>query len=152
MFKKLIIQIPCYNEEKTLPIALAELPRQLPGVLKVEWLVIDDGSSDRTAQVAKEHGVDHIVRHLRNLGLARAFMTGLEASISLGADIIVNTDADNQYVAADIPKLIAPILAGEADIVIGSRPIEAIPEFSPLKKSLQKLGSWMVRRASRTGI
>jgi len=149
---KLIIQIPCFNEEATLPITLKDLPRELPGCSNVEWLVIDDGSSDRTVQVAKEHGVDHVVRHLRNLGLARAFMTGLEASVSLGADIIVNTDADNQYVAADIPKLIAPILAGEADIVIGSRPIDTISDFSPLKKLLQKFGSWMVRWVSRTGI
>jgi len=149
---KIIIQIPCYNEEATLPITLKDLPRELPDCSKVEWLIIDDGSSDRTIQVAKEHGVDHIVRHLRNLGLARAFMTGLEASVLLGADVIVNTDADNQYAAADIPKLIAPILAGEADIVIGSRSIDTISEFSPLKKVLQKFGSWMVRQVSRTGI
>ena len=152
MMTKLIIQIPCYNEENSLPITLQALPRQLPGCSSVEWLIIDDGSTDRTIQVAKEHGVDHVVRHIHNLGLARAFMSGLEASVSLGADIIVNTDADNQYVAADIPKLIAPILAGEADIVIGSRPIDSISEFSPLKKLLQKFGSWMVRQVSKTGI
>ena len=149
---KLIIQIPCYNEEKTLAITLRDLPRELPGIDRIEWLIIDDGSSDKTVEAARANGVDHVVRHLRNLGLARAFMTGLEASISLGADIIVNTDADNQYVAADIPRLIAPILAGQADIVIGSRPIATISEFSPLKKLLQKFGSWMVRQASRTNI
>jgi glycosyltransferase involved in cell wall biosynthesis len=149
---KLIIQIPCFNEEKTLPIVLNALPRELLGCSSVEWLIIDDGSTDGTIQVAKDNGVDHVVHHIHNLGLARAFMSGLEASVSLGADIIVNTDADNQYVAGDIPKLIAPILAGEADIVIGSRPINTISEFSPLKKLLQKLGSWMVRRVSKTGI
>jgi len=149
---KLIIQIPCFNEEKTLAITLRDLPRELPGIDCIEWLIIDDGSSDKTVEVAITNGVDHVVRHLRNLGLARAFMTGLEASISLGADIIVNTDADNQYAAADIPRLIAPILAGQADIVIGSRPITTISEFSPLKKMLQKFGSWMVRQASRTNV
>ena len=149
---KVIIQIPCFNEEQDLPVTLSELPRELPGIAKVEWLVIDDGSADKTAEVAKEHGVDYVVRHTRNLGLARAFMTGLDACISLGADIIVNTDADNQYVAADIPKLIAPVLSGEADIVIGSRPISSIPHFSPVKKALQILGSWLVRRASNTQI
>lgn len=149
---KLIIQIPCYNEEKTLAITLRDLPRGLPGIDRIEWLIIDDGSTDKTVEVAIANGVDHVVRHLRNLGLARAFMTGLEASISLGADIIVNTDADNQYVAADIPNLIAPLLAGQADIAIGSRPIATISEFSPLKKMLQKFGSWMVRQASRTSI
>jgi glycosyltransferase involved in cell wall biosynthesis len=149
---KLIIQVPCFNEESALPVTLAALPKKLAGISRVEWLVIDDGSSDRTALVAKEHGAAHVVRHLRNLGLARAFMTGLETALDLGADIIVNTDADNQYCAADIPKLIAPILAGQADIVIGSRPIESIPEFSPAKKALQRLGSWMVRRVSKTHI
>jgi glycosyltransferase involved in cell wall biosynthesis len=149
---KLIIQIPCYNEEKTLAITLRDLPRGLPGIDRIEWLIIDDGSTDKTVEVAIANGVDHVVRHLRNLGLARAFMTGLEASISLGADIIVNTDADNQYVAADIPNLMAPLLAGQADIAIGSRPIATISEFSPLKKMLQKFGSWMVRQASRTSI
>ncbi len=149
---KLIIQIPCYNEEQSLPITLQALPRELPGCSSVEWLVIDDGSSDRTAQVARENGAHHVVRHLRNLGLARAFMTGVESSLSLGADIILNTDADNQYVAADIPRLIAPILAGEADMVIGSRPIASIAHFSWIKKVLQKFGSWMVRYFSRTSI
>jgi glycosyltransferase involved in cell wall biosynthesis len=152
MEQTLFIQIPCFNEEETLPITLADLPRELPGISKIEWLVIDDGSTDRTSQVAKECGVDHVVRHLRNLGLARAFMTGLETSIALGADIIVNTDADNQYCSQDIPKLIQPILSGQADFVIGSRPIEAIPSFSPIKKVLQNMGSWLIRRVSKTKI
>lgn len=149
---KVIIQIPCYNEAETLPVTLAELPREIPGVSKVEWLVIDDGSLDNTAELAKNLGVDYVVRHTRNLGLARAFMTGLDACVSLGADIVVNTDADNQYVAADIPRLIAPIISGEADIVIGSRPIDLITHFSPGKKFLQYLGSWLVRRVSNTRI
>ena len=147
-----IIQIPCFNEESSLPDTLKDLPHQLPGCSSVKWLIIDDGSKDQTVQVAKSLGVDYIVRHLRNLGLARAFMTGLEACVSLGADIIVNTDADNQYFGGDIEKLIAPILSGAADIVIGSRPIAAISEFSPLKKILQKFGSWMVRQVSKTNI
>ncbi len=149
---KLFIQIPCFNEEASLLKTLAELPRELPGISEIKWVVIDDGSTDRTIPVAKEGGVDYVVRHLRNLGLAQAFMTGLETCISLGADIIVNTDADNQYNAADLPKLIAPILTGEADIVIGSRPIASVPYFSPVKKTLQGLGSWLVRRASNTRI
>jgi glycosyltransferase involved in cell wall biosynthesis len=149
---KLIIQIPCFNEEKTLPDTLHDLPRQLPGVDRIEWLIIDDGSTDQTAEAARASGVDHIVRHTRNLGLARAFMTGLSACIDLGADIIVNTDADNQYRAADIPKLIAPILSGQADFVVGSRPIDSNPNFSPVKKLLQNLGSWLVRRVSNTQI
>lgn len=150
--KKLIIQIPCLDEEKTLPATLAALPREVPGVDKVEWLVIDDGSSDRTSEVARAHGVDHVVRFASNQGLARAFMAGLEACLKAGADIIVNTDADNQYDARDIPKLIEPILAGRAEIVVGARPIDEIEHFSPLKKLLQKLGSWVVRQASRTSI
>ena len=149
---KLIIQIPCYNEEQTLAIALAELPRELPGVDKIEWLIIDDGSADRTTEVAREAGVDHIVRHTKNLGLARGFMTGLEACLKNGADIIVNTDADNQYEAADIPKLIQPILDGQAEIVVGARPISQTKHFSPIKKALQKLGSWVVRVVSKTDI
>jgi|SRR5271157_823274 len=149
---KLIIQIPCFNEEKTLPATLLDLPRELPGVDCVEWLIIDDGSTDRTVEVAKAHGVDHIIRHLRNLGLARAFMTGLEACIQFGADIIVNTDADNQYVAADIPNLIAPILSGKAQMVIGARPIGSIESFSTLKKILQKIGSWFVRKLSNVDV
>ncbi len=149
---KLIIQIPCYNEEQTLGITLEELPRQLPGIETVEWLVIDDGSRDRTVEVAKACGVDHIVRLSHNQGLAKAFMSGLEASLKAGADIIVNTDADNQYCASDIPQLIQPILLKEAEIVIGARPIKTIRHFSPTKKFLQKLGSWAVRLASNTNI
>lgn len=147
---KLIIQIPCFNEAATLGITLAALPREVPGFDTVEWLVIDDGSSDNTAEVAKANGADHVVRHTRNQGLARTFMTGLDACIRLGADVIVNTDADNQYCAQDIPALTGPILAGAADIVVGSRPISAIEHFSPTKKLLQRLGSWVVRVASRT--
>jgi glycosyltransferase involved in cell wall biosynthesis len=150
--KKLIIQIPCYNEEATLAVALSTLPRELPGIDVVEWLVIDDGSSDRTVEVAVQQKVDHIVRLPRHQGLARGFMAGLEASLRAGADIIVNTDADNQYRAEDIPRLIAPILAGSAEIVIGARPIGEIQHFSPLKKWLQRLGSWVVRLASKTDI
>lgn len=149
---KLIIQIPCLNEADTLGITLAALPRQVPGFDAVEWLVIDDGSTDNTVSVAMENGVDHIVRHTSNQGLARGFMTGLDASLRLGADVIVNTDADNQYNAEDIPLLTAPIIEGSADIVIGARPIEAIEHFSPVKKLLQKLGSWVVRVASKTNI
>lgn len=149
---KLIIQIPCYNEEETLGITLAALPRALPGIDTVEWLVIDDGSSDRTVEVAKSHGVDHIVRLSHHQGLARAFEAGLQACLKAGADIIVNTDADNQYNADDIPALIAPLLEGKADIVVGARPISKIQHFSFMKKCLQKMGSWIVRQASRTNI
>ena len=149
---KLIIQIPCFNEAETLSIALATLPRSVPGFDSVEWLIIDDGSQDETIKVAKANGVDHVVRHLGNKGLARAFMTGLEASLNLGADVIVNTDADNQYNADDIPALVQPILEHQAEIVIGARPIETIEHFSPIKKLLQKLGSWVVRVASKTDI
>lgn len=149
---KLIIQIPCYNEAGTLAIALAALPREVPGFDVVEWLIVDDGSQDETVTVARDNGVDHIVRHTRNQGLARAFMTGLDACLSLGADVIVNTDADNQYHAGDIPALTAPILENRADIVVGARPIDTIEHFSPVKKLLQKLGSWVVRVASKTDI
>ncbi len=149
---KLIIQIPCYNEQETLPLTLADLPREVPGFDQVEWLIIDDGSSDRTVEVAREHGVDHVVSHRHNLGLAKGFMTGLDACLRAGADVIVNTDADNQYQAASIPDLTAPIVAGEADIVVGARPIETTAHFSRLKKALQKLGSWVVRLASDTGV
>ena len=149
---KLIIQIPCYNEEDSLPKTLADLPREISGISKIEWLVIDDGSSDRTVEVARECGVDHIVRHPINLGLARAFATGLDACLRLKADIIVNTDADNQYDARDIPNLVAPILEGKADVVIGERPISSIQHFSFLKKRLQKFGSYVVRVASGTSI
>jgi len=149
---KLIIQIPCYNEEHTLPLTLRELPREVPGFDRVEWLVIDDGSTDRTVEVARAHGVDHIVRLTRNKGLATAFQAGLDACLKLGADVIVNTDADNQYCAADIPKLVEPILRGEADMVIGDRQVDSIEHFSPLKKRLQRLGSAVVRRASGTTV
>lgn len=149
---KLIIQIPCYNEEATLGITLSTLPRQLPGISCIEWLVINDGSTDRTVEVAQSFGVDHIINLNYNQGLAKAFMAGIEACLIAGADIIVNTDADNQYCADDIPKLIEPLLAGRAEIVIGTRPISKIKHFSPTKKLLQKLGSWIVRIASNTDI
>jgi glycosyltransferase involved in cell wall biosynthesis len=148
----LFIQIPCLNEAETLPVVLKELPRQVEGFAKVEWLVIDDGSVDKTADVALEHGVDHVVKHTKNQGLAKGFMTGLDACLKLGADVIVNIDADNQYNAKDIPALVKPILSGEADLVIGARPIDAIEHFSPVKKYLQKLGSLVVRLASKTNI
>lgn len=149
---KLIIQIPCYNEADTLAVALADLPRKVAPFDIVEWLVIDDGSKDDTVRIANEHGVDHVMSHTHNQGLARAFMTGLNTCLRLGADVIVNTDADNQYNAADIPALIAPIVAHKADIVVGARPIKTIEHFSPLKKLLQKIGSWVVRMASKTDI
>src|SRR3954451_15538127 len=142
---KLIIQIPCFNEAEQLPATLADLPREMPGVDEVEWLVIDDGSTHPTVQVARAHGVNHVVRLTNNKGLAAAFQAGLDASLKLGADIIVNTDADNQYYGADIPKLVAPILEGRADMVVGDREVMTIDHFSPLKKSLQRLGSWVVR-------
>ncbi len=148
----LIIQIPCFNEAESLPVALACLPRQVPGFERVEWLIIDDGSTDGTAEVARAHGVDHIVRHPVNRGLARGFMSGLEACLRLGADVIVNTDADNQYNADDIPALVQPILDGEADLVVGARPIDQTDHFSWLKKKLQRLGSWAVRKASGTQV
>ena len=149
---KLIIQIPCYNEAETLAITIAALPREAPGFDKVEWLVIDDGSTDNTIKVAQQNGVDHIVRHIRNQGLARAFMSGIREAVRFGADVIVNTDADNQYNADDIPALTRPIIDGQADMVVGARPIDTINHFSPIKKILQKLGSWVVRSASRTDI
>ena len=149
---KLIIQIPCLNEERTLPRVLAELPREVEGFDAVEWLVIDDGSTDATAAVARAHGVDHIVRLTNNKGLAAAFQAGLDAALKLGADVIVNTDADDQYQAADIPTLVAPILDGRADMVVGDRRVEQIEHFSATKKALQRLGSWVVRRASGTDV
>lgn len=149
---KLIIQIPCLNEAETLGIALAELPREVPGFDQVEWLVIDDGSTDDTVEIARRLGVDHIVSHPVNRGLAVGFMSGLEACMRLGADVIVNTDADNQYCGADIPTLTAPVLARQADIVIGARPIDQTEHFSWIKKKLQRLGSWAVRVASRTDV
>ena len=149
---KLIIQIPCLNEAEGLPVTLADLPREVAGFDEVEWLVIDDGSTDGTSDIARAHGVDHVVRHPVNRGLARAFMSGLEASLAAGADVIVNTDADNQYRASSIPALVEPILAGRAQMVVGARPIADIPSFSPLKKLLQRLGSWAVRVASGTNV
>lgn len=149
---KLIVQIPCFNEAETLVATLADLPREVPGFDTVEWLVIDDGSTDATRRVALDNGADHVVRHTSNQGLARAFMTGLNACLQRGADVIVNTDADNQYDAGDIPVLVAPILDGTAEIVVGERPIQVIRHFSPLKKMLQKLGSWVVRIASSTSV
>ena len=149
---KLIIQIPCLNEEATLPATLADLPREVPGFDVVEWLVIDDGSTDRTIEVARENGVDHIVRLTNNKGLAAGFQAGLDAALKLGADVIVNTDADNQYSGHDIPKLVAPIVAGRADMVVGDRETDTIAHFSPLKKRLQRLGSWVVRQASDTDV
>ncbi|MDA3935571.1 MAG: glycosyltransferase family 2 protein [Actinomycetota bacterium] len=149
---KLIIQIPCLNEADTLAIALAELPRDVPGIDVVEWLIVDDGSTDATVDVARAAGVDHVVSHKSNLGLASAFKTGIDACLRLGADVIVNTDADNQYCAQDIPALVAPVVAGDADMVIGERPISGIDHFSPIKKTLQRLGSWAVRVASKTDV
>lgn len=149
---KLIIQIPCFNEEADIPKTLAEIPRKVDGFDSVEILIIDDGSSDRTSSVAREAHADHIVRHPQNLGLASAFETGLNTALELGADVIVNTDADNQYNSADIPKLTAPILAGEAEIVVGARPIDSIRHFSPVKKLLQKIGSAVVRQMSSSSV
>ncbi|MDX6729979.1 MAG: hypothetical protein QOK49_4784, partial [Baekduia sp.] len=149
---KLIIQIPCLNEEETLPATLADLPREIPGFDAIEVLVIDDGSTDRTIEVARANGVHHIVKLTNNKGLAAAFQAGLDASLKLGADVVVNTDADNQYSGADIPTLVAPIVAGSADMVVGDRETDSIEHFSPLKKRLQKLGSWVVRRASETDV
>jgi glycosyltransferase involved in cell wall biosynthesis len=149
---KLIIQIPCLNEQDTLPATLADLPRQLEGFDTVEWLVVDDGSTDRTIEVARTHGVDHIVRLTNNKGLATAFQAGLDASLKLGADVVVNTDADNQYDGRDVPKLVKPILEGRADMVVGNREPDKIEHFSPLKKRLQRLGSWVVRGASGTDV
>jgi glycosyltransferase involved in cell wall biosynthesis len=149
---KLIIQIPCFDEEETLPVTLADLPREVPGFDVVEWLVVDDGSTDRTVEVAREHGVDHIVRLTNNKGLAAGFQAGLDASLKLGADVIVNTDADNQYYGPDIVKLVEPILKGDADMVVGDREVMNIEHFSPLKKSLQRVGSWVVRQASQTSV
>ncbi len=149
---KLIIQIPCFNEAESLPVTLAELPRKIDGIDQVEWLIIDDGSTDGTVEVAQEHGVDHIVSLPRNQGLAKAFMAGIDACLSAGADYIVNTDADNQYKSSGIPALLDPIRNGSADIVIGCRPVMEIEHFSPVKKALQKIGSWAVRVASNTDI
>lgn len=145
---KLIVQIPCYNEAATLPGTLADLPRHIPGIDQIEILIVDDGSRDATIEVARAHGVHHVVRFPRNRGLAAAFAAGLEESVRQGADIIVNTDADNQYDAKDIPRLIEPLLAGRADIVVGNRQVGQLEHFSPLKRSLQVFGSWVLSRAS----
>lgn len=149
---KLIIQIPCYNEAETLPLTLAELPTAVAGIDVIETLIVDDGSSDETVAVARAAGVTHIVRHSRNLGLARAFQSGLDAALRLGADIVVNTDADNQYPGRYIAELVAPILAGQADLVIANRQIDKIAHFSLLKRWLQKIGSWTVRVVSGTDV
>ena len=149
---KLIIQIPCLNEAETLEIALNDLPRHIDGIDEIEYLIINDGSTDDTVQVARNWGVHHVVTFKKNKGLARGFMAGLDACLRAGADIIVNTDADNQYNGADIEKIVRPILDGKADIVIGERPIDDTEHFSPLKKKLQHLGSWTVRVASKSDI
>src|SRR2546423_14048154 len=149
---KLIVQIPVFNEADQLPGTLADLPSAVEGFDEVEWLVVDDGSTDRTIDVARAHGVDHIVRLTNNKGLAAGFQAGLDACLKLGADVIVNTDADNQYHGGDIPKLVRPILDGRADMVVGNRVVESIEHFSPVKKRLQRLGSWVVRGASGTDI
>ena len=149
---KLIVQIPCLNEEATLPATIADIPRTIDGIDEVELLVIDDGSTDRTVEVAHEHGVEHIVRLTNNKGLAAGFQAGLDACLKLGADVVVNTDADNQYRGADIPKLLGPILAGDADMVVGDRRVSQIEHFSGSKKALQRLGSWVVRHLSGTEI
>ena len=149
---KLIIQIPCFNEADQLAQTLADLPREVEGFDVVEWLVIDDGSTDRTIAVAREEGVDHLVRLTNNKGLAAGFQAGIDTALKLGADVIVNTDADNQYYGPDVARLVAPILDGRADMVIGDREVGGIEHFSPLKKTLQRLGSWVVRQASSTSV
>jgi glycosyltransferase involved in cell wall biosynthesis len=149
---KLIIQIPCWNEADQLPDTLADLPREVDGFDRVEWLIVDDGSTDRTIAVAREHGVDHVVRLTNNKGLAAGFQAGIDTALKLGADVIVNTDADNQYYGPDVARLVRPILEGRADMVVGDREVSTIAHFSPLKKLLQNLGSWVVRQASSTNV
>jgi glycosyltransferase involved in cell wall biosynthesis len=149
---KLIIQIPCLNEEDQLPVTLGALPRQVDGFDEVEWLIVDDGSTDRTIEVARANGVDHIVKLTNNKGLATAFQAGLDASLKLGADVVVNTDADNQYSADAIPALVGPIVSGEADMVVGDRNVRSIEHFSIVKKFLQVMGSWVLRQASGTDV
>ncbi|OGX27297.1 MAG: glycosyl transferase [Omnitrophica WOR_2 bacterium RIFCSPHIGHO2_01_FULL_52_10] len=149
---KLIVQIPCLNEEASLPKTLDDLPKQIHGIDRIEVLIVDDGSTDRTSEVARRNGVQHIVRFTKRKGLARAFYAGLDASLKAGADIIVNTDADGQYKGEDIPRLVQPILEGKADIVIGNRDIENVQQFSWIKKRLQRLGSWVVRQLTGSTI
>lgn len=149
---KLIVQIPCLNEAKTLADALEGLPRAIPGIDSIETMIIDDGSTDETVEVARSLGIDHIILHRRNLGLARAFASGLDASLTLGADIIVNTDGDNQYPAHYIADLVAPVVSGEADVVIANRQVNQVTHFSPIKKLLQGAGSWLVRTVSGTDV
>lgn len=149
---KLVIQIPCLNEEDSLPVTLADLPKQVPGIDEIDIVIIDDGSTDKTVEVAKSFGVKNIVHFSTNKGLAKAFLAGIGKSLDIGADIIINTDADNQYCAKDIEKLVQPILEGRADIVIGTRPVSEIKHFSPLKKFLQKFGSWVMRLLSSTKV
>ena len=149
---KLVIQIPCYNEEESLPVTLSELPAHIDGIDEIEILIIDDGSSDKTVEVAKSYGIKHFVRFNSNKGLAKAFVAGLSKSLEMGADIIVNTDADNQYKGSDIAKLVEPVIKNKADIVIGTRPVSQIQHFSPLKKFLQKLGSSVMRLLSSTDV
>jgi len=149
---KLVIQIPCYNEEQTLPQTLQDLPTFIAGIDEIETLIVDDGSKDATAAVAKNLGVHHIVRFSQNKGLAAAFVAGLETALAAGADLIVNTDADNQYQGADIARLVQPILEGRADIVVGDRGVTSVAEFSPLKRSLQKVGSWVVQIAAGVAV
>lgn len=149
---KLIIQIPCYNEAETLEIALNALPKHIDGIDKIEYLIINDGSKDNTVEVAKKWGVNYVVNFKTNKGLAKGFMAGLDACLRNGADIIVNTDADNQYCGDDIETIVRPILEGKSDIVIGARPIDNTEDFSPLKKKLQHFGSWVVQKASKTDI
>jgi glycosyltransferase involved in cell wall biosynthesis len=149
---KLVVQIPCLNEEATLAETIRGIPRSIPGVDVVEILVVDDGSTDRTSEVAREHGADHVLRFTRHKGLAAGFMAGLDAAVQLGADIIVNTDADNQYPGHEIPRLIAPILRGEADMVVGDRVVKDVAHFSWTKRWLQRLGSWVVRKVSGTTV
>ena len=150
--RMLIIQIPCFNEAGQLPSMLSQMPREVAGFNRVEWLVIDDGSSDGTTEVARANGVDHVIRLDTNRGLAKAFMTGLETALRLGADVIVNTDADNQYDSSCIPDLVAPVIEGRAQMVVGARPIAGHESFSPVKKALQLFGSWAVRKASGTSV